>query len=503
MATVDNFRYKWWALLGLSLLSFTAFLDYTIVATALPFIQKGLHASVIQLQWVTNIFGMMMCMLMIIAGQLGDIFGRRKLFYFGFVLFGIAAIGAGFSQTIDWLIFFRAVQGGAATLIFVLGVALLPTLFPEKQQTRAIGTYTAFTGAGLAVGPFLGGLLITWFSWRWVFFVNIPIILVGLVMCSFSLKESAKVTHVKIDWLGFILLVVGLGCLIFGIIHGEQYAWHLPVTWINLLIGAVSLVLLFWVELKVEQPLLDLAIFKNKHAALAALTAVMAGFITAVLMFFDPLYLKLIRNQTAFIIGVTLLAVPVIQVLMSVTLSTLIRWFGVYNLLVFGAVTAVVSTIMHAFFNIDIGIWYILLALALMGYTWGVANAGSIAGLVGSVPPEKMGSSVGTVFTSWNLSGSVFLALATLVFHAREKAVMAAQLAQHHVTLTAAQRHQVAVLLADPEQAKAVLAKFTGGRAHELYQVFQHSFLSGFHWVAWFATIVMAVGLLLGLLLRH
>src|SRR3990167_86418 len=118
MEQVNAYRYKWWALIGLGLLSFTGFLDITIVSAALPFIQKALFASVIQLQWVVTIFGMVMCMFMIAAGRFADIYGRKKIFYLGYVLFLIAAIGAGASQTIQWLIFFRAIQGFAGVIIF-------------------------------------------------------------------------------------------------------------------------------------------------------------------------------------------------------------------------------------------------------------------------------------------------------------------------------------------------------------------------------------------------
>ena len=249
------FPYKWWALIGISLLSFTAYLDYTIVATALPFIQKELNASVLQLQWVMNIFVMVLCMFMIISGQSGDILGRKKVFYFGFFLFAIAAIGAGAAPTMHWLIFFRAIQGFAGAIIITLGVALLPQAFPANEQTRAIGIFSAFNGAGLALGPFLGGLLISTLSWRWVFWINIPIIVAGVLCCSFSLKPSPKPEHnTKVDWMGLILLIVGLGSLVYGIIHGEQMGLYLPLTQITIIGGVIALVLLIIVENRITHP---------------------------------------------------------------------------------------------------------------------------------------------------------------------------------------------------------------------------------------------------------
>src|SRR5688572_27659442 len=128
----DRFPLKWIALIGLSLLSFTAFLDFTIVVTALPFIQKDLNAPILNLQWVTNIFAMALCMFMIAAGKFGDIFGRRRVFYIGFIFFGIAAFGAGAATSINWLIFFRGLQGIASAIVATNSVALLPQAFPAN-----------------------------------------------------------------------------------------------------------------------------------------------------------------------------------------------------------------------------------------------------------------------------------------------------------------------------------------------------------------------------------
>src|SRR3989344_76600 len=179
----EQYPHKWRALLGLCLLSFTAFLDFTIVNTALPFIQKDLNANVIQLQWITNIFAMILSATMIAAGRLADLLGRTKLFYIGIIIFGIAAFGAGNASNIEWLIFFRALQSLGASIAFTVSIALLPQAFPPDEQTRATGIYSAITGAGLALGPFIGGVLINLLSWRWVFWVNLPIIVIGFFLC--------------------------------------------------------------------------------------------------------------------------------------------------------------------------------------------------------------------------------------------------------------------------------------------------------------------------------
>lgn len=286
------FDYKWFALIGLSLLSFTAFVDFTIVSTALPFIQKDLSASVGQLQWVMSMFSLILSMFMIAAGKAGDLFGQKKVFYIGFIFFAIAAFGAGFAPNIYWLILFRGIQGFAGGIIFTLGIALLPQAFPLKQQTTAISIFSAFNGAGLASGPFLGGLIISYLSWRWVFFINIPVIVFGFLLCFFTLKSSPPPNrNIHLDWLGLILLIGGLGLFIFGLSTASIPEFSLQLTVFSILSGLLILILFYLNERKVPEPLLDLEIFKSPPALLAINVSAITGLITAVFMFFDPLYL--------------------------------------------------------------------------------------------------------------------------------------------------------------------------------------------------------------------
>ncbi|KTD18557.1 multidrug efflux system protein [Legionella lansingensis] len=503
MDTQSNFT-KWWALIGVSLLSFTGFLDYTIVATALPFIQKELNASVLELQWVMNIFGMILCMFLIAAGQAGDLFGRKRVFFLGFALFAGGALGAGGSPSIEWLIFFRALQGFAVAIIFTIGVALLPQAFPEEEQAKAIGVYSAFNGAGLAIGPFLGGVLISFLSWRWVFWINIPIIIIGILMCAFTLKPSPKPEEkVKFDWTGLFLLMVGLGSLVYGIISGEQYGWNLTLTWASILVGIIGLFFLIIYENKTIHPLLDLSLFKEVNPILAALICWSAGILTFIFLFFDPLYLGLMRNLTAFWVGSFLLCMPVVQVIISLFFEKLLHLFGVSRLIIFALAAAVITAILHLFFTPTITILFVLFTFALMGYSWGIANVGSIAAITSSIPAEKTGKAIGTVFTFWNLSGSIALALGSVIFHWRESASIHSLLYKEALVLTPEQHQQIHYLLSDPEHARDTLTQVFGANATEIYSNFMTSFMNGFYWVSGFSAISLFILFLIGLLVTR
>ena len=233
MVNQDKFRFKWWALLGVSLLAFTAFLDATIVDTALPFIQASLKTNILQLQWVANIFTIILSMTMIAIGKFADLWGRKRVFYIGVVLFAIAAFGAGLSPTVEILIASRGLQALGASTIFIASAALLSDVFPEKERIKAISIYGGVTGFGLMIGPFLGGILIELFNWRWVFWINLPLIAAGLAACSFSLRAHIREKHSsRIDWLSLFLLICGLGFLMYGIIAGAQANWSSIAAWV-------------------------------------------------------------------------------------------------------------------------------------------------------------------------------------------------------------------------------------------------------------------------------
>lgn len=502
-ARINNFRHKWWALLGLSLLAFTAFLDFTIVSTAIPFIQKAFRVSVSQLQWVMGIYGMLMSMSMIIVGRIGDLYGRRKIFYCGFILFTIAAIGAGASANIDSLIFFRGLQGFSGATIFTLSVALLPMAFPANEQEKAIGIYSAITGFGLAIGPFLGGLLIVSLSWRWVFWINIPFVVIGIFCCTFSLKESVKSNQAQLDWTGFILLTLGIGALIYGLIHGSQFGFSMTGSWVNLLIGIIALISLVKIESKVAQPLLELSLFKNKHAALAALICIVSGMILFIFFsFFDALYLQVIRDQTALIVGLTLLVVPLMQVILSLFLPGLLKTFGVMNFIVFGLFLAFLSSVMHIFIGDINAFGFVIVALLLMGVAWGIGNTGAISAVSQSVQSDKVGGAIGTVFTLWNMAGAIFLAVGTVLFQYFEKLKMTNILSSQKITLSVGQKELLKSLLNNPEQAFFHLEKLVSPDSRYIIGAFKESFLSGYHSVAWMMTCLTFITLILGFILR-
>lgn len=416
-----EFYYKWWALLGLSLLAFTAYLDATIVDTALPFIQTALKANILQLQWVANIFTMILSMTMIAIGKFADLWGRKRVFYWGTILFAIAACGAGLSATIESLIAFRGLQALGASIVFIASSALISDVFPENERIKAISIFGGITGFGLMIGPFLGGILIDLFSWRWVFWINLPLIAVGLGACSFSLQgHPPERDSLKIDWFGLILLILGLGALMYGIIAGAEENWSSPKAWTSLGLGIAALIALIALDEMKENPLLDLHIFKENLITLAALSCALAGVVSIVFMFFDPLYLRILRGLSPFLIGLLIAVIPAAQALISFFFNRSVKWLGVQKLLLISIIAAFFAVVLHRTISANTPLPFLVLPFFLLGINWGLSNSAMITAVNQVIPKRKIGAAIGTIATIWNIVGSIMLAISTAIFHSIE-----------------------------------------------------------------------------------
>lgn len=493
---------QWLALIGLSLLSFTAYLDFTIVNTALPFIQKDLHASILELQWIVNVFSMVLCTCMIIIGKLGDMYGRKKVYLFGFSIFLISTFGAGFSNDITSLIIFRGIQGFACATIYTLGAALTPSVFPSERQTQAVGIFSALNGVGLASGPFLGGLVMQFMSWRGVFFINIPIIIIGFSLCFRHLKETPAVANVRINWFSALLLAAGLALMISAIISGSNHNWQgyyavsMIVIGIGLLLGLVAS------SLTSNNPLLDLTLFQHSDTAMTILTCILASMITFVLFFFDPIFLAVIKRHAPLTIGLLILAVPLVQVVVSLLLTRLVNRFNIIHLMLAGMATGLFACLMHTQFNTNTSIIYLIITFIFMGYTWGIANTGSITVISKSVASDKIGAALGTVFTLWNLFGTIFLAISSALFHQQANSRVITLLKQQHISFDSA-RHSMKQFISQPELRYSDLKETTPARSHQLLEIFHHGFLYGLHHVAWFSVAIVLPGFALALYIRQ
>src|ERR1700738_1362317 len=241
-----------------SLGSSMAFIDGTVVNVAVPTLQTAFHATVVDVQWVVESYGIFLSSLILAGGALGDLFGRRLVFLIGVGIFAIASAACGLASSIFELIVARSVQGIGAALLVPGSLAIISASFDEKSRGKAIGTWSGFTAITTAIGPVLGGWLVEHASWRWVFFINLPLAAAVIAISLWSIPESRKATAGRVDWLGAILATLGLGGLVYGFIDSVNLGWTNPLVFGSLVVGVGCLITFGYVEARVHSPMLPL-----------------------------------------------------------------------------------------------------------------------------------------------------------------------------------------------------------------------------------------------------
>jgi EmrB/QacA subfamily drug resistance transporter len=417
MSPTRTGRQRWWVLLGVSIASFLGCIDFTIVNTVIPAIQLDLHASVDQIQWIVSIFLMALCACMVVAGRLADLYGRRLLLYLGMAVFGVSSLGAGFAGSIEWLIAFRLIQGISCAVLYTASAAIVSNAFPEGERGRAIGILFGVNGIGLAVGPVIGGMLVSAFGWRCVFLANVPFILLSFAICWRTVRESRSHDEAgKIDWLGLALLVMAMSALLLGITQGEPWGWTSVRTLSAFAVAVVLLVVLVRVERAVPSPLINIDLFCNREFIGAGVATFSLAFFYCTAFFLMPLYLKIIGHFDGFMIGTMLLPTTAVTALASPVVGRIADRIGVRPLLLAGLLLLALSAVMQARLADDTSVIYLVMAFGVLGLGWACVLGPSTVAALASVP-ERLGAvAMGASWTLHNLGGAVGLSIATIVY---------------------------------------------------------------------------------------
>jgi EmrB/QacA subfamily drug resistance transporter len=300
---------KWWTLLAVCVGTFMLLLDVTIVVIAIPNIQRGLHASFGQIQWVIDAYALTLASLLLTAGVLADRYGRRLLFSVGLVIFTLGSLLCGVAQDPLMLVLSRSGQGIGGAIMFATSLALLGQSFRGKDRGVAFGVWGAITGVAVSLGPILGGVITTGISWRAIFLVNVPIGVVAVAITWWRVDESRASDPGRPDWTGFALLTAGLITLVYGLITAGETSWGDAGALICLVVGGLLLVSFALAEARVRDPMFDLALFRvpTFDGGLVAAFC-MNGSLFAMLLYL-VLYLQDALGYSALQTGVRLLLI--------------------------------------------------------------------------------------------------------------------------------------------------------------------------------------------------
>ena len=412
---------KWWVLAAMGAILGVILLDETVVGVALPTIQTDLGMPEIAAHWVVNIYMLVLAGLAAAAGKFGDIVGHKSFMNIGLAIFGLASLACGFADGGAWLILARAIQGAGAAIIFPSSLAMLTIAFPEQQRGLALGMSGAIGTVFLAIGPLVGGFLTDVASWRWIFWVNPPIVfLVGLIVSAAWIEPARHGAPERIDKTGLVLLVGGVSMLIFAIMQGPQWGWSDPAILLLLVVGVLLLVAFAVLELRLPAPLMEVDLFANPTFTACNLVIFAAQFTKMAVFIFGALYLQNVLKMTPLMAGLALLPTVAPQPFTAPLAGRAAdrfgaRWPSLGGLIFMFVGLAWVSAAM----------WWQSYALMFPGLLfWGLSMSFLFVppqrAVMNAVPAVKRGQAGGIAMSSQLLGATVGMAVSSTIFSMTE-----------------------------------------------------------------------------------
>lgn len=396
----------WLSLMALCVGFFMILVDMTIVAVAQPEIQVALRTDVNGIVWVTSAYLLTYAVPLLITGRLGDKYGPKLVYQVGLVVFTAASVWCGFAGSIGELIAARALQGIGAALITPQTMALITRIFPPEKRGAAMGVWGTVAGVATLVGPLLGGILTDQFGWEWIFFVNLPVGIVGLILAA-TLVPSVDTHDHSFDWIGVVLSAVGLSALVFGIQDGEKYDWAAWI-WVLIIGGiAVMAVFIYWQSRIRTEPLVPLSLFKDRNFTLSNIGIASMGFAISGLMIPVMFFLQLVGGMSPTRSAVMMVPMAVLtgilapivgRVLDKVHPSAIIATALLLQAIAVGWVGVIARPATP--------VWQLVIPMCLMG----IASAGIWAPLAATatrnLPWQQAGAGAG-VYNTTRMIGSV------------------------------------------------------------------------------------------------
>jgi EmrB/QacA subfamily drug resistance transporter len=391
----EHEQYKWWALSCTSLGMLLATINSGTLIIALPDLERSLHTTLLQLVWVILAYMIASTVLVLTAGRLSDLFGRKRAYVGGFVVFGLASLGAGFAGDGTELILWRIVQGIGGAFLFANAAALVTDAFPRRQLGLAMGTNTMVAAVGLVLGPVLGGALVA-ISWHWVFWFNVPLAMVGALWGGLVLRELAKRDPVRgLDLLGTATFVAGLTGLVFGVSRGGINGWNDPLVVGALIAAAILLPLFVVVEYRGRAPMLDLTIFHNRMFAAATGAAFINGLSRFALLFVFVFYFQGAQGDDPITAGIKLTPMAIGMLISSPLAGAWADRHGSRALAALGMLVSAAALALMTTLQAHSPYWQSTLWLLVVGIGSGMFNSPNTAAMMGAVPTYRRGVAAG------------------------------------------------------------------------------------------------------------
>jgi EmrB/QacA subfamily drug resistance transporter len=479
-----------WILAATILASAMAFIDGTVVNVALPALQSNLNATAVDLQWVIEAYSLLLSAFLLVGGSLGDHYGRRRIFLIGVALFAAASAACGFAADIRQLIAARALQGLGAALLIPGSLAIISSSFPENERGRAIGTWSGFSAITTGIGPVIGGWLIEHVSWRAVFFINLPLALLVILISLRHVAESSDKENTRVDWLGAILAATGLGALVYGLIESSRVGFADRSVIVVLIAAGVLLAVFLLIEERVSQPMLPLPLFRVRTFSGANLLTFLLYAALGGTLFFLPLNLIQVQHYSATAAGAALLPFILVISVLSRWSGGLIVSYGAKLPLMIGPLIAAFGFALFMFPNVGGSYWtHFFPPIFVLGLGMAVSVAPLTTAVMNSVSQNRAGIASGVNNAVARTAGLLAIAVLGIVMlhvfndrldHRLKETKLPAQVLQSLET----QRTKLAAIAIPEDQSPMT--------RESIRRSIDESFVSGFR-------MIMAIGAVLAI----
>jgi EmrB/QacA subfamily drug resistance transporter len=412
---VEDPNYKWWALSCTSLGMLLATINSGTLIIALPDLERSLGTSLLELVWVILVYMIASTVLVLTAGRLADLFGRKRAYVAGFVVFSLASLGAGFAGSGTELILWRVLQGIGGAFLFANSAAIVTDAFPRRQLGLALGTNSMVAAVGLVIGPVLGGALVA-ISWHWVFWFNVPLGLAGSIWAGSVLHElSSPDPERRMDLIGTGAYVLGLTGLVLGISKGGLSGWDNATVLASLIAAIVLLPLFVLIELRQAAPLLDLSIFRDRLFGAASGAAFINGLSRFALVFIFVFYFQGPQGDTPIEAGIKLAPMAVAMLISSPLAGVVADRYGSRALAAGGMVVTAVGLALMTTLQIHSPYWQSGLWLFVVGIGSGMFNSPNTSAMMGAVRSDRRGIAAGARVMLQNTGAVISIAFVLAV----------------------------------------------------------------------------------------
>jgi EmrB/QacA subfamily drug resistance transporter len=488
------YRLRWRTLATISVSILVIVLDTTVMNLALPTIQRQLNATSAELLWMVTAYTMMLGALMLTSGSLGDRIGRGKVLRAGLIVFGIASVGAFFSNTSVQLIVCRLFMGAGAALIMPSTLSTITNIFPERERGQAIGIWAGLNASGIVLGPIIGGFMVQHFNWNSIFFINIPVVIIALILGQFFVPDTRDERPRKLDIVGNILSLVGISMLIYGLNTGGSRGWT-DAQVLGTIMGSVALIglFIFW-ERRALQPLLDLSLFRNPRFSTCVGILIIIGLALNGVIYILTYYMQFVRGYNPFGAGVRFVPFAIGMLLGSIMAHRFVKRFDARRVLAVGFIGATIVLIIMSLLKIDSIYWQLGMEFFFLGLFLGSISASVTDTIMGSLPKARagIGSAVNTTFQM--IAGSIGVAVLGGILTSIYKAhfletVTAISGLPQQVTQKASDSIGIAIGIANSGQLPANLA-------NDLAQVAKQSFMDGWSVILTISGTIFVIGAL-------